>query len=429
MLFVGNKRLRWALILWMGFSVPQSHAFDAASTATALRLRNSITGGLLPVTDPAFSTMVAQVAAGNILGAATTATKTKEFASYFARRFALQMQSPALDSTGIQDSDASAFLIAHFIGTPDTNPRISTIWAESATYKVTLPGGDVVHAADMSDDDIANVDWRQMVRSGGQQDANGVFLPVNVVGGYTTLSDRANDSSFAIYGATAGTNLRFIEGIWEIATGLSLTDVSSVVASPRQVPRFVPEYDPNFFQGQGQAACISCHGGGMSSLNHGYATVANVFDVTGDGFVYIPNPTVGTMKSLGSTANQRSRVQACNLSRTPMPVCNPESPDVDPQQTWDVSQVWQQSGTLHAMGWMAPMQGQGLQTLGFAIGQSWIVYQYLTSRVIAELCPLGTFSTTEINRIAGTANPWADPAGSDDFRTIVAQVAASAGCQ
>lgn len=422
-------KFRLSLILAFILAAKPAFAFDAAATATALRLRNSMTGGLLPTTDPDFQTMVAQVTAGNVLGAAQTAARTKYFASYLARRLALQMQSPALDTTGIKDNDASAFLIAHFVGTPGVAPRISTIWSESATYSVLKPDGEYVHAADLSNDDLANVDWRLMRRTGGQQDSVGVFLPVKHVGGYTTLSDRTNDGSFAIYGATAGTNLRFIEGIWEIATGLTLIDVSSGAGSPRQVPRFVPEYDPSFFQGQGQAACISCHGGGMSSLNHGYAAVANVFDVTGNGFTYITNPTTQTMKSLGSDPGQRSRNQACNLARTPTPVCNPESPDVDPNQGWDVSQVWQTSGVLTTMGWQGPKVGQGLQELGFAIGQSWIVYQFLTQRVIAELCPLGTFSTTEVNRIAATANPWADPAGSDDLRTIAAQVAASAGCQ
>ncbi|MGZ3721512.1 MAG: hypothetical protein ACXVA9_01195, partial [Bdellovibrionales bacterium] len=427
--FIGGGKTRFVAALCAAVIALPCHALDAAATATALRLRNAITGGTLPVTDPIFLSMVAQVQAGDVLGAARTAADTKYFAGYLARRLALQMQSPALDATGINDNDGSAFLIAHFVGAGGVSARISTIWSESATYQVTKANGDVVHAAELSSDDLATVDWRQMLRTGGQQDANGVFLPVKHVGGYTTASDRANDGSYAIYGATAGTNLRMIEGIWEIATGLTLTDVASAVASPNQVPRFVPEYDPSFFKGQGQAACISCHGGGMSSLNHGYATVANVFDVDGNGFVFIENPTTNTMKSLGSDPNARNRVQACNLSRTPTPVCNPESPDVDPQQGWDVSQVWQQSGTLRTMGWMAPMQGHGLQELGFAIGQSWIVYQVLTNRVIAEMCPLGTFSTTEINRIAATANPWADPAGTDDLRTIVAQVAASAGCR
>ncbi len=64
----------------------------------------------------------------------------------------------------------------------------------------------------------------------------------------------------------------------------------------------------------------------MSSLNHGYATVANVFDVADSGFVYVSSPTVSTMKSLGSNSGTRKQVQACNLTRTPTPVGNPDSP-------------------------------------------------------------------------------------------------------
>jgi hypothetical protein len=414
------------ILIAMLFVTGPVWAIDVTSTAIALRLRNAITGGLLPLTDPIFTGMVSKVAAGDIYGAAVSAAGSKYFANYLARRLALQMQSPALDTAGIRDSDGSTFLIAHFAG---PTPRISTIWSENATYLAVDANGKAVHASTLSDAAADATDWSQLVRVGGQQDANGVFLPVQNVGGYTTLSDRNGDTSYAIYGATAGTNLRFIEGIWEIATGLSLLDVASLAASVSQVPRFVPEYDPSFFQGQGQPACISCHGGGMSSLDHGYATVANIFDVTGKGFTFIAVPTVQTMKSLGSDPGQRARNQACNLSRTPTPVCNPESPDVDPHQGWDVARTWEQSGVLRTMGWVGATNGQGLQTLGFELTKAWIVYQYLTQRVIHELCPLGTFSATDITRIAATANPWADPPGSDDVRTIVAQVAASAGCQ
>ena len=167
----------------------------------------------------------------------------------------------------------------------------------------------------------------------------------------------------------------------------------------------------------------------MTSLDHGYATVANLFDVNGTGFIYNPNPTIQTSKSLGSDPNLRGTNLACDLTRTPTPVCNPESPDVDKNQGWDVSQTWSQTGTLKAMGWMGPTKGNGLQELGYYIAQSWIVYQYFTQRVIAELCPLGTFADTDVNKIASAANPWADPAGTDDIRTIVAMVASSPGCQ
>lgn len=406
-----------------------SAALDVASTAVALRLRNTITGGLMPISDPLFAAMVAQVAGGNTLGAALTAADSKYFANYLARRLALQMQTPSLDSTGITDNDATAFLIAHFVGAGGVPPRLSTIWSESATYLVVAPDGTVVHAADLSTDNVAIMDWTQMVRSGGQEDVTGTFLPVEHVGGYTTLSDRANDNSFAIYATTAGTNLRMIEGIWEIATGLTLLDVASQDATPEQAPRFVPEYDPNFFQGQGQTACIACHGGGMESLTHGYAAVADIFNTTTEGFTFIANPTTGTMKSLGSNPNTRSQVLACNLSNTPTPVCNPESQGVDKNFGWDVSQSWTQSGALTAMGWVAPTTGNGLQQLGYYIAQSWIVYQFFTQRVINEICPLGSFSTAQVNQIAAAANPWAAPAGTDDIRTIVAQVAASPGCQ
>jgi len=404
-------------------------ALDVAATATVLRMKNAITGGLMPATDPLFAQMVAKVQAGDLVGAATLAAQSKYFANYLARRLALQMQTPALDTSGMTDNDATAFLIAHFVGAGGAAPRLSTIWSENATYVVQMPDGSRVHAADLSNNELATVDWTQMARGAGQQDSTGAFIPVKHVGGYATLSDRPNDNSFAMFGATAGTNLRMIEGIWEISTGLELLDVASDSATVQQVPRFVPEYDPNFFHGEGQPACISCHGGGMSSLDHGYATVANVFDFTGNGLVFIPNPTTQTMKSLGSDPGQRGRNLTCNLTRTPTPVCNPESPDVDPQQGWDVEKVWSEKGVLKAMGWMGPRQGQGLQSLGYAIGQSWIVYQFFTKRVIGELCPLGSFSADEINQIAALANPWADPPGTDDIRTIVANVAASPGCQ
>lgn len=402
-------------------------AIDVAATVTALRMNNAITGGLLSTTDPLFAQMVSKIQSGDLAGAARIAANSKYFANYLARRLALQMQNPALDGAGITDSDATAFLIAHFVGAGGP-PRLSTLWSENATYLVNLPNRTAVHAASLSTQQLATVDWTDLVRVGGQQASGGVYIPVKHVGGYTTLSDRNNDNSFAQYGATAGTNLRMIEGIWEIATGLGLMDVASASALTQQVPRFVPVYDPNFFHGQGQPACISCHGGGFSSIDHGYAAVANVFDFTGQGFTYIANPTTNTMKSLGSDPNQRRNNLACNLTRTPTPVCNPESPDVDPQQGWDVSKTWSQTGVLTTMGWQGSLTGYGLQELGYSIGKSWIVYQFFTKRVIGELCPLGNFPASEINRISALANPWADPPGSDDIRTIVAEVAASPGC-
>ncbi len=423
------RMLALVAMAWTLLNAFSAMAIDVPSTVMALRLKNAITGGLMPSSDPLFAQMVTLVAAGNVKGAALVAANSKYFANYLARRLALQMQSPSLDASGMTDNDASAFLVAHFVGGGGAVARISTIWSENATYLVVSPStGAPIHAADLSDDDLATVDWTQMVRVGGQQDITGTYLPVSVVGGYTTLSDRANDNSFAMFGATAGTNLRMIEGIWQIATGFALLDVASPAVEVELVPRFVPVYDPNFFHGQGQTACIACHGGGMASVGHGYATVANVFDFTEDGFTYIANPTVRTMKSLGSDPNQRNRNLTCDLTRTPTPVCNPNSFDVDSAQSWDVAKTWSETGVLSAMGWKGPTTGKGLQQLGYAIAQSWVVYQFFTQRVIGELCPLGTFTSAEVSAIAASANPWADPAGTDDIRTIVAGVASSPGC-
>lgn len=412
---------------WLAMSIATAQTIDVQATVTALRMRNAITGGFMPTNDPLFAQMVSRIQAGDPVGAAQIAANTRYFANYLARRLALQMQNPALDEAGMTDNDATAFLIAHFVGAGGP-PRLSTIWSENATYLPVLPDGTAKRAADLTNAEKASLDWTSLARLGGQQDSTGAYIPVKHVGGYTTLSDRGNDNSFAQFGATAGTNLRMIAGIWEISTGLTLTDVASVSAGVQEVPRFVPVFDNNFFHGQGQPACVSCHGGGMVSLDHGYATVANVFNFTGDGLVFIPTPTTRTMKSLGSDPNSRGNTLVCNLARTPTPVCNPESPDVDPQHGWDVSKVWSETGVLTVMGWKGPTQGHGLQSLGYSIGQSWIMYQFFTKRVIGELCPLGNFSAAEINRIAALANPWADPAGSDDIRTIVAHVAASPGC-
>jgi hypothetical protein len=253
--------------------------------------------------------------------------------------------------------------------------------------------------------------------------ATDVAIPDKHVGGYVTLSDRPNDNSFAMFGATAGTNLRMIEGVWTISTGLQVIDFASSDALVQDVPRFVPEYDPNFFHGNGQNACISCHGGGVSSLNHGYSTVADLwdFDAT-NGLVYFATPTTATRKSLASDPKKRTANNTCNLTRTPPPVCNPDSAGTDPNQGWDLNATWGPSGLLDKLGWAGAKSGQGLAALGTALGQAGIVYQNFTWRVIREICPTGTFSQPAIDRIA------ADGKAADDIRVIVAEVAASSSC-
>jgi hypothetical protein len=439
-------RRSWKLIGWLilGLFVwPNiSYGTDVNSTVKALRIANSITGGTMPVSDPIFAQMVEKIQAGDARGAAQLVVQSKYFAGYLGRRLALQMQSPSLDAENGSDSDATAFIMAHFLGAAGLNPSISTLWSENATYLVNITTNGTAaqtRAAALTNAQLLGVDWsRDLVRTEGQNAkaraannaaAAAIAIPAKHVGGYTTLSDRINDNSFAMYGASAGTNLRMIEGIWQIATGLSLSDTQSTDARAQDVPRFVPQYDSNFFQGQGQAACLSCHGGGMSSLHNGYAAVADVFDFDPkNGFTFIDAPTTATMKSLGSDANQRTRNATCNLTQKPTPVCNPDSPGVDANQGWDLSITWGPSGVLDLMGWRAGTMGQGLNALGVALGQSKIVYTFMTKRVIGEICPMGIFSPEEVAVIAAQADPFATPKGTDDIRTIIALVASHATC-
>jgi hypothetical protein len=436
--FVHKLRKSLALILSVGVGLaPQiSLALDVNSTATALRLSNTITGGFMPSNDPLFAQMVSQVASGNVSAAAATAANSKYFASYMARRLALQMMTPSLDASTGTDNDASAFLIAHFVGSAGITPSLSSIWSDNSTYLVNV-GGTQTHAAALTPAQLAAVNWMtDLVKVAGQnaKAVNGnavttVAIPVKHVGGYVTLSDRANDNSFAQWGATAGTNLRMIEGIWQIATGLTLVDTMSSNALVQDVPKFIPQYDPNFFQGQGQAACIACHAGGMASLNHGYSTVADLFDFSAtNGLTYIATPTTATRKSLGSDAAKRNGVNTCNLVNAPTTVCNPDSIGVDANQAWNVSTTWGPMGILTTMGWQGPTAGQGLNELGSALGQAGVIYKNFVRRVVNEICPLGDLTQADVSRIAAAANPFAMPKGSDDIRTIVAMVASHPSC-
>jgi hypothetical protein len=94
-------------------------------------------------------------------------------------------------------------------------------------------------------------------------------------------------------------------------------------------------------------------------------------------------------------------------------------------QAWDVNATWGQTGLLSRMGWSpnAPTSGQGLNSLGVAIGKASLPYTFLTNRVINEICPLGTFSAAQISSIA------AEGMASDDMRRIVARVASSPTCR
>jgi len=405
-------------------------ALDTVATAKALRLANTITGGYMPASDPLFAQMVTKIQAGDMMGAADIAAGSNYFASYLARRLALQMQTPALDASNGKDNDATAFVIAHFVGTANTKPSISTLWSENATYTVNV-GGKATHAAALTRAQLAAVDWKvDLIRVNGQtaKDVNNnvVTIPAKHVGGYTTLSDRIDDNSFAMYGAEAGTNLRMIAGIWQISTGLGILDFSSSAAPNTVTPRFIPRNDPNFLKGQGQPACIACHGGGLASIQHGYSTVADVFDFDAQkGFLYIANPTQATRKSLGSDPKIRAAVEACSdPNKIP---CNPESTGVDPNQAWDLGAVWSSTGMLTKLGWTGATSGVGLNEFGAALGTAKIVYENLTKRVIYEICPMGAFTQSDITKIARATNP--KTGGTDDLRTIVAMVASHLSCK
>jgi hypothetical protein len=324
---LNSKSIVAALVTVLGISQAWAQ-IDTAATLKALRISNTVTGGFLPTTDPLFAQIVAKVSAGDLLGASKLAAESKFFASYMARRLALQMQNNGLDASSVTDNDATAFIIAHLVGTPTIKPSISSMFSENATYVLNI-NGQQVKAAALTEAQKAALDWSaSLERVDGQQaktiNAQNQIstatspIPEKHVGGFFTLSDRADDSSFAQFAATAGTNLRFIESIWNIATGLQLTDTQSANAPPQDVPRFIPEYDPNFFKGQGQAACISCHGGGMPSLHNGYATVADTFDFNpNQGLVYLDAPANNQKKSLGSDAGARNQIATCDLVRNP----------------------------------------------------------------------------------------------------------------
>jgi hypothetical protein len=426
-------------------SICDANAASVSSTVTALRLSNTITGGAMPTSDPLFQQMVTKVDSGDLKGAADIASHSKYFASYLARRMAMQMQNPSLDAANGTDNDATAFIIAHFAGAGANPPSISTIWSENATYLVTVTGSTTpVHAADLTPAQLATIDWSAALTSTPGQNlkvvqsatATGAVtvaagtLPAQHVGGYITLSDRPSDNSFAQYGATAGTNLRMIEGLWEVATGLTLVDAeSSDKGQAYMAPRFVPESDPNFFHGQGQTACLACHGGGLSSIEHGYSAVADVFNFDGkNGLTFNPAPTTATMKSLGSDPTLRASIATCDVVKNPKLPCNPDSANLLPNQGWDLS-VWNSTGLITRLGWSAPLKGNGLNSLGVALGQASIVYRNLAVRVINEICPLGAFTEADLSKIVAAVSPSAIPAGTDDLRTIVSMVAVHPTCQ
>jgi hypothetical protein len=390
-------------------------------------MAGTITGGAMPASAPEFAQMVASLQAGNAAAAAQTAVSSKYFAAYLPRRMAKEMMNPQLSEVSIPDNDATTFIVANLIGS-GTPASIKNLWTQNATYVVSnaSTGNTQKHILDLTSAQIASINWQtDLVQVAGQNADDGagntIAIPAMHVGGYLTLSDRVGDGSIAEYGLSAGTNLRAIEAVYEITMGLTLPQMVIMDGAKAQLtPRFVPEQNPNFFVGQGQAACMSCHAGGASNITHGYAVFADKFDFDPtNGLTYFATPTTNTMKSLGSNSGNRSKVATCNLAT--FPTCNPDSYGVDPNQGWDLT-TWQTGGLLTQMGWQGPVVGQGLNALGLALGQAQLVYQFLTQRVINEICPLGSISSAQIASIASAAST------KDNFGYIVAQVASDPSC-
>src|SRR5665213_500492 len=156
-----NNIFKHSLSIILGLLVihtTNTYAIDVASTSAALRLSNTITGGTMPTSDPIFAQMVTTIAGGDLQGAAALAANSKYAAGYLARRLAFQMQNPSLDASTVTDNDATAFLIAHFVGAGTMKPSISSIWSENATYLVDV-GGTSTHVASLTAAQLAAVDW------------------------------------------------------------------------------------------------------------------------------------------------------------------------------------------------------------------------------------------------------------------------------
>jgi hypothetical protein len=425
----------FASALAVGMSVSTSQAASSASIIGALRISGIITGGSMPTNSADFATMTTQVSNGDYYGAALTAVDSPYGASYLLRRLAFQMQNAGYTASSVTDSDATAFILAHFIGATGsgTTASIKKLWSDNQTCLVKNSAGVMVHVADLTDAEKITTDFTKAIScTTGQTAADPasatvpaarITIPVKHVGGYVTLSDRAGDNSIAQVGATAGTNLRYIENIWMVATGLDLLSFASTDAHVQDVPRFVPENDSHFLNGNGQTACIACHGGGLAAITHGYATIADLFDFDAvKGLMYIATPTTGTMKSLGSDPTKRAANLACTSATA---VCNPDSSSatVLPTQNWDLATTWGARGMLTTLGWNGATSGQGLNTLGAAIGQANIVYTNLVKRVIKEVCPLGAVPATDLTAINSLAQ------SSDDIKLVIAKVASNPACR
>jgi hypothetical protein len=94
-----------------------------------------------------------------------------------------------------------------------------------------------------------------------------------------------------------------------------------------------------------------------------------------------------------------------------------------PNQGWELASTWGARGMLTTLGWNGPTSGQGLNSLGQAIGTAGIVYSNMVKRVIREICPLGAVPDADVTSITTAFQT------SDDIKTMIAQIASNPACR
>jgi len=192
--------------------------------------------------------MVAAIQGGDRLRPPPSPPTATTRRTYVLRRLAFQCRT-RLDASKVTDNDATTFLMAHFVRAAGAQNDQRPLVREHHLPGHRDPewGRDPVHGADLTAaSSPRSTESSALVRVAGQNAkavANGTATRwrsrTKHVGGYVTLSDAPTTNSFAMFGATAGTNLRMIEGIWTISTGLQTLDFASSDAWVQYVPRFV----------------------------------------------------------------------------------------------------------------------------------------------------------------------------------------------
>jgi len=210
-----------------------------------------------------------------------------------------------------------------------------------------------------------------------------------------------------------------IRGIWTVSPGCR-----SRLRLERRLVQYVPgscrEYRSQLLPRTGQDACISCHGGGLTALNHGYSTVGDLWDST--------PPTACLLRDPHDRHPEvaRLRPQEALRQRDVQPDAEADA-GVQPGQLrnrsqpgLDLSITWGRAGS--STSWAgAPEERPGLAALGAALGQATSVYQNSPGARSRDL-PHRHVQPDGHRPDRGSRQ------GADDIRVIVAQVASSSTC-